>query len=64
VLHVHIPVDRIPRHWHQADVVLADGPEVAERLDALPARMVMPPASDDPAELEEYARRLAELIAP
>jgi hypothetical protein len=64
VLHVHIPVDRIPRHWHQADVVLADGPEVAERLDSLPARMVTPPARDDPAELEDYARRLAELIAP
>jgi hypothetical protein len=64
VLHVHVLVDRIPRHWHQADVVLADGPEVAERLEGLPARMVTPPAGDDPAELEEYARRLAELIAP
>jgi hypothetical protein len=64
VLHVHVLVGRIPRHWHQANVVLADGPEVAERLDGLPARVVVPPASDDPAEREEYAQRLAALIAP
>ena len=64
VLHVHVLVDRIPRHWHSADVVLADGPEVAERLDGLPARVVMPPSPDDAAALEEYAQRVAALIAP
>ena len=64
VLHVHVLVDRIPRHWHQADVVLADGPEVAERLDGLPARVVVPPTGDDPGQREQYAARLAELIAP
>jgi hypothetical protein len=64
VLHVHVLVDRIPRHWHQADVVLADGPEVAERLSGLPARVVVPPAGDDPGQREQYAQRLAELIAP
>ena len=25
ILHVHVPVDRIPRHWYRADVVIADG---------------------------------------
>ncbi|MEA2384578.1 MAG: hypothetical protein QOH72_4549 [Solirubrobacteraceae bacterium] len=64
VLHVHVLVDRIPRHWHQADVVLADGPAVAERLDGLPARVVTPPATDDALELEEYAQQLGALIAP
>jgi hypothetical protein len=64
VLHVHILVDRIPRHWQQADVVLADGAAVAERLDGLPARVVNPPGSDNAAECEDYARRLGTLIAP
>ena len=64
VLHVHVLVDRIPRHWHRADVVLADGPEIAERLDGLPARVVVPPDPDDPAALDEYAQRVAALIAP
>src|SRR3954453_4697819 len=43
VLHVHVLVARIPRHWHQADVVLADGPEVGARLEGLPAHVVEPP---------------------
>jgi hypothetical protein len=64
VLHVHVLVDRVPRHWHGADVVLADGPEVAERLDGLPARVVVPPTGGDPGQREQYAARLAELIAP
>jgi hypothetical protein len=64
VLHVHVPVDRVPRHWHRADVVLADGPEIAERLDGLPARVVMPPDANDPVAQEEYAQRVAALIAP
>ena len=64
VLHVHVLVDRIPRHWHQADVVLADGAAVAERLDGLNAHAVDPPTSDDPAAREAYARRLGALITP
>jgi hypothetical protein len=64
VLHVHVLVDRIPRHWHQADVVLADGAAVAERLDGLPARVVNPPDGDDPTARQAYAERLAHLIAP
>ena len=49
VLHVHVLVDRIPRHWHQADVVLADSTAIAQRLDGLPARVVVPPDAGDPA---------------
>jgi hypothetical protein len=64
VLHIHVLVDRIPRHWHQADVVLADSTGVAERLDGLPARVVVPPSADDLDAQEEYAQRLSALIAP
>jgi hypothetical protein len=64
VLHVHVLVDRIPRHWYRADVVLADGPEVARRLDGLPARVVVPPADEDAAARDAYAERLARLITP
>jgi hypothetical protein len=63
-LHVHVLVDRVPRHWHQADVVIADGEAVAERLDGLPAHIVDPPADGDAAAAEAYAERLAALIAP
>jgi hypothetical protein len=64
VLHVHVPVDRIPRHWHQADVVLADSTAIAQRLDGLPARVLVPPEDDDPATREAYAARLGALITP
>jgi hypothetical protein len=64
VLHVHVLVDRVPRHWHQASVVLADSPEIAERLEGLPAHVVVPPEGDDPAQRAEYAERLGTLIAP
>jgi hypothetical protein len=64
VLHVHVLVDRIPRHWRSADVVLADGEAIAGRLEGLPAHVVIPPANGDAAGAEAYARRLAELIAP
>src|SRR6476469_910022 len=37
VLHVHDIVDRVPRHWAQADVVLADSQAVAARLDGVDA---------------------------
>jgi hypothetical protein len=64
ILHVHNPVDRIPRHWHSASVVIADGEPVAERLHGLEPRVVEPPADDQAATREAYARRLAELITP
>jgi glycosyltransferase involved in cell wall biosynthesis len=54
VLHVHDIVDRVPRHWAQADVVLADSQAVADRLDGLEAKVVHfpveldPPAADAP----------------
>jgi hypothetical protein len=64
VLHVHVLVDRIPRHWHQADVVLADSTAIAQRLDGLPARVVVPADTADPAAQEEYAERLGALISP
>ena len=40
VLHVHDIVDRVPRHWAQADVVLADSQAVADRLDGPDAKVV------------------------
>ena len=64
VLHVHVLVDRIPRHWHQADVVLADSTAIAQRLDGLPARVVVPADAGDPVAQEEYAERLGGLISP
>jgi glycosyltransferase involved in cell wall biosynthesis len=48
VLHVHDIVDRVPRHWHSADVVLADSEAVAERLDGLEAHVVYGPIELDP----------------
>jgi len=40
VLHVHDLVDRVPRFWRRADVVLADSEAVADRLDGLAAHVV------------------------
>ncbi|MCW3013252.1 MAG: glycosyltransferase family 4 protein [Solirubrobacterales bacterium] len=48
VLHVHDIVDRVPRHWHHANVVLADSAAVAERLTGLDARVVHCPVELDP----------------
>ena len=48
VLHVHDIVDRVPRHWAQADVVLADSQAVADRLDGLDAHVVYCPVELDP----------------
>jgi glycosyltransferase involved in cell wall biosynthesis len=48
VLHVHEIVDRVPRHWASADVVLADSQAVADRLDGLDARVVYCPIELDP----------------
>lgn len=48
VLHVHDIVDRVPRHWHHADVVLADSQAVADRLEGLHAHVVHCPVELDP----------------
>jgi hypothetical protein len=64
VLHVHHLVDRVPRHWHSASVVLADGDDVAERLDGLATKVIAPPQDDADDTREAYAQRLAALIAP
>lgn len=52
VLHVHDIVDRVPRHWAQADVVLADSQAVADRLDGLDAHVVYCPVELDPPPAE------------
>jgi len=52
VLHVHDIVDRVPRHWAQADVVLADSQAVADRLDGLEAHVVYCPIELDPPAVE------------
>jgi glycosyltransferase involved in cell wall biosynthesis len=51
VLHVHDIVDRVPRHWAQADVVLADSQAVADRLDGLAAQVVYCPVELDPPDV-------------
>jgi len=48
VLHVHDIVERVPRHWAQASLVLADSQAVAERLDGLDAQVVYCPVDLDP----------------
>ena len=52
VLHVHDIVDRVPRHWAQADVVLADSQAVADRLDGLDAHVVYCPVELDPPAVD------------
>lgn len=49
VLHVHDMVHRVPRHWHGADVVLADSQAVAARLGELTAHVVHCPVVLDVA---------------
>ncbi len=48
VLHVHDIVERVPRHWANADVVLADSQAVADRLAELDAEVVYCPVDLDP----------------
>jgi len=52
VLHVHDMVDRVPRHWHSADVVLADSQAVADRLKGLDSHVVYCPVELDPPPAE------------
>ena len=48
VLHVHDLVERVPRHWAQASLVLAATQAVADRLDGLEAHVVGGPIELDP----------------
>jgi glycosyltransferase involved in cell wall biosynthesis len=50
VLHVHDVVARVPRHWHGADLVLADSHAIARRLDPLEVHVVGAPVELDPPE--------------
>ena len=52
VLHVHDIVDRVPRHWAQADVVLGDSQAVADRLEGLDAHVVYCPVELDPPAVD------------
>jgi glycosyltransferase involved in cell wall biosynthesis len=52
VLHVHDMVNRVPRLWRRADLVLADSHAVAERLVGLDARVVYLPVDPDPPAVE------------
>ncbi|HEY4096291.1 MAG TPA: glycosyltransferase [Baekduia sp.] len=49
VLHVHDIVERVPRHWHGADLVLADSKAVGGRLDPLDVNVIGCPVELDPA---------------
>jgi glycosyltransferase involved in cell wall biosynthesis len=57
VLHVHDIVTRVPRHWHRADVVLADSQAVADRLAGLEAHVVYCPVELDPPAVEAPWKR-------
>ena len=48
VLHIHDIVDRVPRFWRRADVVLAASGAVARRLSGLGAQVAYPPVDLDP----------------
>jgi glycosyltransferase involved in cell wall biosynthesis len=51
VLHVHDIVERVPRHWHGADLVLADSKAVGGRLDPLDVHVIGCPVELDPAPM-------------
>lgn len=48
VLHVHDMVERVPRHWSLASLVLAGSHAVAERLEGLDVHVVGYPIEPDP----------------
>ena len=52
VLHVRDMVDRVPRFWGRADVILADSHAVAARLKGLDAHVVYPAVDPDPRAIE------------
>ncbi len=48
VLHVHDIVERVPRHWASASLVLAASQAVADRLDGLDPHVVHCPIDQEP----------------
>ncbi|MGH2889206.1 MAG: glycosyltransferase, partial [Solirubrobacteraceae bacterium] len=48
VLHIHEPVERVPRFWRLADVVLTPSRAVADALAPLTAHAVGVPVNPDP----------------
>ena len=52
VLHVHDIVSRVPRHWHGADLVVADSRACAARLDPLDVHVIGCPVDLDPEPAE------------
>lgn len=52
VLHIHDIVDRVPRMWRRADVVLADSLAVAHRLKGLVPHVVYGPVDPDPPQVD------------
>jgi glycosyltransferase involved in cell wall biosynthesis len=52
VLHVHDIVSRVPRHWHGADLVLADSRACAARLDPLDVNVIGCPVELEPEHAE------------
>jgi glycosyltransferase involved in cell wall biosynthesis len=50
VLHVHDIVERVPRIWRTADVVLADSQAVADRLEGLTPKVVYCPVEMEPPD--------------
>jgi glycosyltransferase involved in cell wall biosynthesis len=76
VLHVHDLVDRVPRMWHRADVVLADSQAVADRLGDLDVHVVhcpveldapaaaQPPWAAGPGPVVGFAGRIEPRKAP
>lgn len=48
VLHIHDMVDRVPRFWRRADLVLAASEAVAKRLHGLDPQVVYGPVDLDP----------------
>ena len=52
ILHIHDLVNRVPRFWRRADVVLAASNAVAERLPGLRAEVVYGPVEANPAVSE------------
>ena len=50
VLHIHDIVERVPRFWRRAEVVLAASQAVANRLGGLPSHVVYGPVEDQPPD--------------
>lgn len=48
VLHIHDIVERVPRFWRRADLVLSDSGAVARRLEPLASHVVYGPVELDP----------------